>query len=271
MPEPATVRERPVLFSGPMVKALIDGRKTQTRRMVKPQPEPDFRTVKQDGGGHWIWWSGPDRPGLGEFTRRAYPNGEGVRCPYGRAGERLWVKETFARRLDVDPKEEPEKARHYALCRADGTGLDEPHWHSYPHRWTPAIHMPRWASRLTLEITEVRVQRLGEISEEDAVAEGIRVRPGDDLSHGKVGYQGCYPGLYHMAAGDGLCCCSAVKPPRTDVRYGTRLSPPLCAFREIWDSINARRDYSWESNPWVWCIAFRVLPPSEGGSSHAPA
>lgn len=155
--------ERPILFSGPMVRAILDGRKTQTRRVVKPLIDSDRLNAEQwpahspfvGVDGIWRWkngkvsWSDNDR-----------------RCPFGDPGDRLWVRETWRRHPDqpggtvwyrADPMVED--------CVARST----PGW-----KWTTSIFMPRWASRITLEITEVRVQRLQEISEEDALAEGVR-------------------------------------------------------------------------------------------------
>ena len=145
------MKERPILFSAPMVRALLDGTKTQTRRVVKPTPE-------------WIGQSGV----LSYRGRVGLPH---ALCPYGQLGDRLWVRETWARD-DEDG----------GLCyRADiGKGGDADDWErnrldGVPRfRWRPSIHMPRAASRITLEITGVRVERLQNISEADAVAEGVR-------------------------------------------------------------------------------------------------
>jgi hypothetical protein len=153
-------RERPIVFSGPMVQAILDGRKSMTRRAIKPQPE----TYQGESGLQFEYpgWNGSlSAAGFARYCRHGVP------------GDRLWVRETWAPRLDVDPIKDPEKARHYALYRANGTSLDEPHWHSYPSAWRPSTSMPRWASRITLEITDVRVERLKDISVSDAWAEGF--------------------------------------------------------------------------------------------------
>jgi len=126
------MKERPILFSGPMVRAILEGRKTQTRRIVKPQPLRDRGVMAFNDGEH--------------------PQ---MRCPYGKPGDRLWVRETWC------PDVEPYTFRY----KADG---DEP-----LERWRPSIHIPRWASRITLEVVSVRVERLQNISEDDALAEGI--------------------------------------------------------------------------------------------------
>jgi hypothetical protein len=213
-----TTKERPIIFCGEMVRAIFAGRKTQTRHLIWRDGEPDH---------HMPWW-----------CRDHWQDGdELLSCRYGATGDQLWVRETWAPRLDVDPFEEPEKARDYALYRADGTSLDEPHWHSYPQRWSPSIHMPRWASRIDLKITDVRAERLHKITEEDAIAEGIldgRYDPGI-ADGGKPGW--CYaPGRY----------------------AGT----PQHGFELLWDSINGKRfGCDWGSNPWVWVITFKRAEP----------
>ena len=145
--------ERPILFSAPMVRAILDGNKTQTRRVVKLKP--DYMET---------------------FLR--LPNKVAC-CPYGQPGGRLWVRETF---------EDCESALHSCvLYRADGGTPGT--------KWTPSIHMPRWASRITLEITGVRVERLQDISEEDAISEGTPFPCG--------GWVGGYQKLWESIHGPG--------------------------------------------------------------------
>lgn len=146
--------ERPILFSAPMVRAILEGRKTQTRRIVKPQPSPSSDTAFIGLDGIWRF----SHPTLrGPVSHEA----DDVRCPYGQPGDRLWVREAWAFHPDF-----PESTRR-AIYRADaGVENDVP-------RWRPSIHMPRWASRILLEITAVRVERLQDISETDAQAEGV--------------------------------------------------------------------------------------------------
>lgn len=159
-------KERPILFSGPMVRAIIEGRKTQTRRIVKPQPTFDGK-----------WWvhkgyacndEDEFRGGLPFFSD----------CPYGHVGDRLWVRETWAQ------VEGPPGVIHvgHVLYRADACDNSGKRWSSVRPgdpdgevRWKPSIHMPRWASRLTLDVTGIRAERLQDISEEDAIAEGVYV------------------------------------------------------------------------------------------------
>lgn len=164
------VKERPLPFSAPMVRALIQERKTQTRRVVKPQP------VWNDARQHWerdsrqgmAVWSG-SRPQVAALL------GLREECPYGVPGDRLWVKETWGTYRSVDnltPTEigEIDRSEVRLWYRADGCiGQSR----GELGRWRPSIHMPRWASRITLEITAVRVERLQAITPADAIAEGI--------------------------------------------------------------------------------------------------
>lgn len=186
------VKERPILFSGAMVRAILDGKKRQTRRVVKPAAP----YVSTDSGLDIQWVLGD------------------LRCPYGEAGERLWVRETWA---------QFHNAMIYAATPAMIT-VD---------KWKPSIHMPRWASRLTLGIKSVRVERIQDISEADAIAEGIRAERDTILPERTV-----YP-LYGE--------WEPLKQVTAD---------PKWAYRTLWDSINAKRGYGWEKNPWVWAIEF---------------
>lgn len=143
------MKERPILFNAPMVRAILDGSKTQTRRVVKPKYVADQIEIVEWRPQNGLW-----------FGLNGYRTVASMACPYGQPGDRLWVRETFH---TVDG--------HRAFYRAD-----------YNHNprgdkehgivWTPSIHMPRWASRITLEVTGVRVERLQDISENDAIAEG---------------------------------------------------------------------------------------------------
>lgn len=187
------MKERPILFSGSMVRAILDGRKTQTRRVVT-NARPYTAT---DNGIDILWATGS------------------LRCPYGQPGDRLWVRETWCLR--------PEGYGYRADNNPDNN----------PLKWGPSIHMPRWASRITLEVTGVRVERVQDISEEDARAEGIRATR---LSHGSV--------VYHTDS-----------YPTPNI-YGSAQE----RFVNLWHSINTPRGYPWESNPWVWVVAFKVLP-----------
>lgn len=193
--EPGKSKERPILFSGEMVRAILDGRKTQTRRVMMPQPNPITGTPVR-GKVYTSGW----------FEDGPAPDYVYKLCPYGQTGDRLWVRETWA---DCDP----------IRFRAD---LFRGLWKDNDQVWKPSIFMPRWASRITLEVLRVRVERVQDISEVDAKAEGV------DLSCGPMVHSD-YPNY-----------------KRT--------------YHQLWDSINVKRGYPWASNPWVWVIEFRRLP-----------
>jgi hypothetical protein len=180
------VKERPILFSAPMVRAILDGTKTQTRRVVK-QPE------RYEGGLHNCLHC----------------------CPYGQPGERLWVRETFGQ-----PWHHAQPSYFYRATDDEKVG-----WHPDFNGWKPSIHMPRAASRILLEITEVRVERLRSITEADALAEGI-VR----LPDGGFGL----PKGQHYHAAD-----------------------PRISYLSLWESIHGPG--SVEADPWLWAVSFKRI------------
>ncbi len=250
------MKERPILFSAPMVRALLAGTKTQTRRIVKPQPHGSTGGVivgQPAVGGSVAHWY--DKDGRGVMSNEAM-----VHCPYGAVGDRLWVREAWQ---EVHPLQVaagrysregragipgPPPVDYRVIYRADGEypaihhdHPDGTHVAEHPYRalcigsecrlalshhaegrrpgyWTPSIHMPRWASRLTLEITSVRVERLQDISEADAIAEGVRGNAS--------GPYGC----------EGL----------------------IEDYADLWESINGPG--SWDANPWVWVVEFKRTP-----------
>jgi hypothetical protein len=152
------MKERPILFSGEMVVAILEGRKTQTRRVIKLR---DFNANTQiPWGGEWEyrdargnWWDVSTKRLIEKF------------CPYGKQGDRLWVRETFG--LQLEPCEDYPKG--YVIYKADGGDFQ---YEGGGSAWTPSIFMPRWASRITLDILSVRVERLQNISCVDSMAEG---------------------------------------------------------------------------------------------------
>lgn len=193
-------KESPILFTGEMVRAILDSRKTQTRRVIKPNP---------DIAGHWKGWT---KERTDHWIRM---------CPYGRPGDHIWVRESWgtnSRWDDVKPSllnSGPIPANiFYAADFAAGVHPDR------LDRWRPSIHMPRWASRITLEITGVRVERVQEITGADAVSEGV---------------------------------CDAEDCKMADFVH-------RAMYEKLWDSINAKRGYGWDAKPWVWVIEFRRLP-----------
>lgn len=202
-----------------MVRALLDGTKTQTRRIVKPQPTGQALTSFLDG--KWLdkKFGGLTLPRIADLH---------LECPYGKPGDRLWVRETFALSvLDPDggsPQDDPEN--YDVLFRATDTpggGWTDGEGNPIPAPWKPSIHMPRWACRLVLEIVEVRVERLQDISAEDATAEGLPWQQ----------------------------CTDWMGPGNTRRDFG-----PKDAYRALWEQINGAA--SWDANPWVWCLSFRV-------------
>jgi hypothetical protein len=213
------VKERPILFSAPMVRAILDGRKTQTRRIVTVPWRGSSRALPYEP--YYV-----DTDGELRFCDEYgdYHPIEDTMQPYGVVGDRLWVKETHALRSDIDGNAEPDRARHYAMFRADEAGdpADPNNWHDYGRRWRPSIFMPRWLSRITLEIADVRVQRVQAISSSEAKAEGVGVSADDPLK-------------------------------------GTGAMDAMSRFASLWDAINGKRA-PWADNPWVWAITFRRLP-----------
>ena len=218
-----TVKEHPILFSAPMVRALLDGSKTKTRRVLKPQPPEDVVRIAVENFTPIVSDKhGDQQPGPEIFGAYDMTGSWGTKCPHGQPGDRLWVRESWA----PDPPCDgtwgytewagcregriagvPERFRHPQHCIYAAT------WKGAPLRWTPSIHMPRWASRITLDVTGVRVERLQDISDADSLAEGV------DRTNTSI-------------------------PGYAKERY-----------RQRWESINGPG--SWDENPWVWVIEFR--------------
>jgi hypothetical protein len=173
-PVEINIKERPILFSGPMVRAILDGRKTQTRRVITHEARGADRVRWIDNGQVW-----PGRRGetyVGWVAEVDALGGESglhlpLNCPYGKPGDRLWVRETFLDGLS-DRSDAERASREDVYYRADGEAHEQFEDHM-DAKWKPSIFMPRWASRITLDITNVRVERLQDISEEDALAEGV--------------------------------------------------------------------------------------------------
>lgn len=210
----------PILFSGPMVRALLDGRKTQTRRLFKvypgdktgiTSPREEVLTM-EDGSFHYLSIGGMSGP---------YP------CPYGVPGGLLWVRESI-----FQPNAGGFIYRANWREQATADGYDNIPADECAVRWTPSIHMPRRASRLTLEIAEVRVQRLNDCTEEDALAEGVVFDPA------KPGFW--VPGVDH---------------PNKDFPYLARATAREM-YAALWDTINGSG--AWLGNPWVWAVSFKV-------------
>jgi hypothetical protein len=200
------IKEKPILFSGPMVRAILRGDKTQTRRVINPQPDSE-----EEGEPYW---------NIGGF-RLHQSSSKPLICPYGNPGDILWVREAWRGSRENDKI-------HLSYC-ADGTtrivdsnsakhNLSDyifPRAASNPKNAVSPLFMPRWASRITLKITGISVQRLQDICQMDAWAEGC---PEDRIPDG--------------------------------------LGRPYAWFRDLWNCINSKRGYGWDSDPWVWKICF---------------
>lgn len=236
------MKERPIIFNTTMVKAIIDGRKTQTRRLVKPQP----KFFKGEAGGHW--WRCTHVHSMVRVEDELLNPGEYYKGfidevnPFGKKGDRLWVRETFCIgtieeedhyqgspkplyvHQDGDPKQYP---IYKEYCLRDNISIDDV-------LWKPSIHMPRSASRILLEITKIRIERLNQISSQDAVQEGLLKLPAS--------------GRYVVNRGDQY--------------FGAASNNPCEVFKWLWESIYGSS--SWELNPWVWVVEFNVV---QGGDN----
>lgn len=214
------VKERPILFSAPMVRAIRDGSKTQTRRIIKaPWLSGEYfysgeittdLGYPESQGNVWVGFRhDPQWQSCDPIGSAAY-----VKCPQGKVGDRLWGRETH---YIVG------ESRQVFYRADDSNNFGDPfHWHG---GWKPSIFMPRWASRIDLEITGIRVERLQDISEEDAKAEGA------------PGYE------------EGID-----SPPPEDGEYSWS---HIASFRSLWRSINGHD--SWGLNPWVWVLEFKRI------------
>ena len=205
------VKERPILFSAPMVRAILEGRKSVTRRPVK------------GAGLNW----------LEDFTPDYVADPANSLCPYGKPGDRLWVRETFIdlRGTGVEHRPDPDgplqRYAYAADCRP-GSHSDEAR-KDFGLKYKPSIHMPRAACRILLEITDVRVERLQDITEEQAKTEGVRLY----TDHAELG------DWWHV---EGIETYSA---------------DPRKSFELLWSSVGG----DWQANPWVWVVGFKRVTP----------
>ncbi|WP_241575138.1 hypothetical protein [Rosenbergiella nectarea] len=238
------IKERGIIFNGEMVRAILDGRKTQTRRIISPQPE------LTEGSG--FSWKGA-LFGAGSDDRETNRNFAHCRCPFGKVGDRLYVRETWgvvSYSFDDDGlmtdwiPDRPAKAIHelpygrgyyngHAIYAADGdfTWGDDDGGGDGRSCWNPSIHMPKAASRITLEITDIRVERLNHISEQDAAAEGV----GSAVWFAAKGV----PENEWTSLGE----------------FGAQKPSHINRFASLWESIYGQD--SWQSNPFVWVVEFK--------------
>lgn len=230
------MNEKPILFNAEMVNAILSGRKTQTRRIMKVQPSEHFHPQTIHGAmdftAHWYTPGVIDKDGYLQPARKdvfgVADEDEGYTCPLGAVGDQLWVRETFG---DCGVR------LVYRADYDDGAAC-------IVKRWTPSIHMPRWASRINLLITGVRVERLQDISEQDAMAEGITAK--DVIIETRYeggGHVEITAERFFFVGGD-------------DEGYESAGE----AFAELWDSIYGQKEgENWQANPWVWVINFERM------------
>jgi len=221
------MKERPILFNAEMVRAILEGRKTQTRRVMKPQPKERTLTM---------FWN----------ERSWWKCDLNVECsPYGKVGDRLWVRETFAQgKLVAGDSIEGSNPPYFIeqmgsdkeddlVYRADTFKLSDYEVDpEQPVIWKPSIHMPRWASRINLKITDIRVERVQDIKTDGVWAEGLNKEEYEDWLE------------------DVMCI---------GVPDGTTYEQPIDLFHNLWNFINGKRGYGWDENPWVWVVEFEVI------------
>jgi hypothetical protein len=227
------MKERGMIFNGEMVRAILDGRKTQTRRVVKAADGAAGFHKEWDIKGEEIFVV------LGEKDHTGMnPVLGALACPHGAVGDRIWVRETWQGPLvDFERSDDllrnPEKYEKPKNCVYKADGVPAPEFFDADDNlrccWRPSIHMPRWASRITLEITGVRAERLNSISEEDAKAEGMEL--------------------------------TGWRPTYSDPDSGGEVWTPYDNFAQLWESIYG--EGSWKENPWVWVIEFKRMEASD--------
>lgn len=263
------MKEHGTLFKGPMVRAILDDRKSQTRRLFTLanslvdghglSSRSQFMGVPAEQFWKALDWEnawvdgGPSPAGnSGPYLKVPYPPEDSVHRIYSRwqVGDRLWVRETWREWHDIDMQCAcydictcPSRPKTPVCYQADGHFIESEERERYGLKWSPAIHMPRWASRITLEIEDLRIQRLQAISNEDAAAEGVRQAP-------------------HRHGPEGLA--SEVLPGRLTLDPYSRFHSTgvsdcfLCPFKALWQSINGSDN--WDASPWVRAFSFRRLP-----------
>lgn len=233
------MKQRPIIFNTEMVRAILDGRKTQTRRMFKAQPHDDWAPFSKNA--EWYTPTVIDKRG---FYQPANDDVFGVSSedcafvsPFGTIGDQLWVRETWRQ---FNSSDECGCSESPCSCPTNGTVLFKATDDSGESKWKPSIHMPRSCARILLEVTAVRVERLNEISEQDAKAEGLQ-----------------YHALYQKWGG--IEKHSNHRPHSPHWRW---YKNPQHAFKSLWNSIYE----NWDANPWVWVIEFKVISTTGGAA-----
>jgi len=229
--------DKPILFNADMVKALLDGRKTQTRRIIK-----DHKIIRISNRREFAI-AGPHQLSMKETPGIFYVVLEdsslvGLPCSHGQPGDLLWVRETT-----IDVESHGYAGPIYVASDAGvaalsfGLGFEDDYTEAEPYdiKQRPSIFMYRWMSRLTLKITDIRIERVQDITDEDAEKEGIFNADGLHLYN-------CGNTVFHA---DQECHCGE--------------NYPYEEFHKLWDSINKKRGYGWDVNPWVWVIEFKVI------------
>jgi hypothetical protein len=259
------MNEKPILFSAEMVRAILDGRKNQTRRVMKSQP-PN----RTENGTPYIGYQPTTLPISEGYDLTAYlDNPQYIgKCPYGQPGDRLWVKEThfkYGKWIKDGFTTKGKQRWRFRALTAECRYLDNPPPDVKPSNYRneawyrrPSIFMRRADSRITLGITSIRIERVQDISEEDARAEGCEVEPNRPL-------------WTVLKKDGGTYQCFAKPQPDTEIQSvalsvleGRSASEE---FRYLWESINAKRKggiYTWKRNPWIWAISFRRINAGEG-------
>lgn len=222
-------KEKPIIFSTDMVKAIIDGRKTQTRRLIQPKKKnaEGFKVGKRVHSNevYSVWEIDENEHEICDLA-----------CPYGQSGDTLWVREPFSY---LEPEHFFRGSRFVYKADIDWDSEEVRQDYikaGYPYQWKPSIYMPREAARLFLKIKSIRVERLQDITEEDALAEGSFLD---------------------------RCTCSQMSRKNDDTPIKKMFHQTWCCihgyeFSSLWDSINGKK-HPWNSNPWVWVIEFEKI------------
>lgn len=227
--------DRPILFSGPMVRAILEGRKTQTRRILALRGHKSFSHFGRSDTPGYVWHFRDAEQRWHDLSDGGLRN----LLPFT-VSDRLWVREAFRGGKGYDACPHAAQTWWPVNYEADGAPADADM--EIAGKLRPSIHMPRWASRLTLTVTDIRVQRLQDISERDALAEGIRYE-------NVIVDTNCYGGAHTEETAD---------------RYWNGTEPDdfegheyaADAFADLWDGLNAKRGFGWDANPWVCALTF---------------